>query len=78
MIYADEVFMYQNGKLNPDESYTNKCQIYVDFSFGYKLACVDGQFIKPFESYLGHDVVHRFISNMVEESKYCNHGDNLR
>ena len=53
MIYADEVFNYQNGKLNLDESYTNKYQNYVDCSFGYKLVCVDGQFLKPFESFLG-------------------------
>ena len=39
--------------------------------FGYTLVCADDQFIKPFKSYLGQDAVHKYINNMVEESKYC-------
>ena len=35
--------------------------------------CVDDQFSLPFKSYLGQDVVHKFITNMVEESQYCSH-----
>ena len=60
-----------NGMLNPNESYTNKYQKHVACSYGYKLVCVDGQFSKPFKSYLGKDSVYNFISSMIEESKYC-------
>ena len=37
----------------------------------YKTACDDDQFSKPFKSYIGQDAVHKFITNMVEESKFC-------
>ena len=39
-----------NGKLNPNESYTNKYQKHVACSDGYKLACVDDKLSKPFKS----------------------------
>ena len=60
-----------NGKQNPDESYPNKYYNYVICSYGYKLVCVDDQLSKPFKSHLGQDDVHKFINNMVKESKYC-------
>ena len=63
MIYAAFESMLvpkDNGKQNPDESYTNKYQ-----------KCVDDKFSKPFKSYSGEDAVHNFINNMIEESKYC-------
>ena len=74
MIYADfENILAQEDdrKKNLDESYTDKYQKHVAFSFGYKLACVDDQFSKPFKSYLGEDTVYNFINNMIEESTYC-------
>ena len=39
-----------NGKQNPDESYTNKYQKYVACSYGYKLVCVDDNIIKSVKS----------------------------
>ena len=60
-----------NGKQNPNESYTNKHQKYVTYSYGYKLVCAADKFSKPFKWYLGEDVVYNFISSMIEESKYC-------
>ena len=33
-----------NGKQNPNESYTIKYQKHVAFSYGYKLICVDHKF----------------------------------
>ena len=33
-----------NGKHNPDESYTNKYQKHVTWSYCYKLVCVDDKF----------------------------------
>ena len=72
MIYADFesiLVPYDNGKKNPNESYTEKYQKHVAFSYGYKLVCVDDKFSKPFESYLGKDDVYNFISSMIEESK---------
>ena len=40
-----------NGKQNPDQSYTNKCQKHVACSYGYKSVCVDDKFSQPFKSY---------------------------
>ena len=57
----------------------NKYQKHVACSYGYKLVSVDDKFSKAFTSYLGKDVqfnvqykVYNFISDMIEESKYCN------
>ena len=74
MIYADFESMLvpeDNGKQNPNESYTNKYQKHVAFSYGYKLVCVDDNFNNPFKSYPGKDPVYHFISSMIQESKYC-------
>ena len=60
-----------NGKQNPEESYTSKYQKHIACSYGYKLVCVDDKFSKPFKTNLGKDVVYNFISSMIEESKYC-------
>ena len=60
-----------NGKRNPEETYTNKYQKQIACSYGYKLVCVDDKFSKPFKSYLGKDTVYNFINIMIEESKYC-------
>ena len=49
-----------NGKQNPEESYTNKYQ--------KDITC---KFSKLFKTYLGEDAVYNFINNMIEESKYC-------
>ena len=65
MIYADfESILVpeDNGKQNPNESYTNKYEKYVDHSYGYKLVFVDDKFSKPFQSYLGgKDAVYFII-----------------
>ena len=55
MTYADFeniLVSEDNGKQNPNESYTNKYQKHVACSYGYKLVCVDDKFSKPFKSYL--------------------------
>ena len=73
MIYADfESILVpgDNGKLNRDESHTNKYQKNVACSYGYILVCVD-KFSKSFELYLGEDAVYNFINSMIEESQYC-------
>ena len=46
-----------NGKQNPNEFYTNKCQKHVACSYGYKLVYVDDKFSNPFKLYLGKDTV---------------------
>ena len=74
MIYADFeriLVPEDNGKQNPNESYTNKYQKHIACSYDYKLVCVDDKFSKRFKSYLGEDVVYNFINSMIEESKYC-------
>ena len=53
------------------ESYTNKYKNHIVWSYGYKLACVDDRFSRPFKTYLGKDVVYNFINSIKEESKYC-------
>ena len=74
MINADFESMLvaeDNGKQNPEESYTNKYQKHVACSYGYKLVYVDDKFSKNFKTYLGEDAIHNFINSMIEESKYC-------
>ena len=74
MIYADFESIQgteDNGKQNPNKSYTNKYQKHSACSYGYKLVCVDNKFNKLFKSYFGEDAVYNFISSMIEESKYC-------
>ena len=74
MIYAncESVLVPEdNGKQNPNESYINEYQKHVPCSYDYKLVCVNDKFSKPFKPYLGKDTVYNFISNMIEESKYC-------
>ena len=61
-----------NGKQNPNGSYTNKYQKHIAWSHGYKLICVDDKVIKSFKLYLEKDSVFNFINSMTEESKYCN------
>ena len=60
-----------NGKKNPEESYTNKYQKHIACSYVCKLVCVDEKFSKPFKTYLGEDSVYNFINSMIEESRYC-------
>ena len=60
-----------NGKQNPNESYTNKYQKHVASSYSYKLVPVDDKFSKSSKSCLREDAVYNFISSMTKESKYC-------
>ena len=60
-----------NGKQNPEESYTNNYQRHIASIYGYKLLCVDDKFSKLFKIYLGKDAVYMFIDIMIEVSKYC-------
>ena len=63
MIFADfeSILVPEDSeKQNPHESYTNKYQKHVAFS--YKLVCVDDKFSRPFKSYLVDDVVYNFNS----------------
>ena len=74
MIYADFesiIVLEDNGKQNPNESYTNKYQKHAACSYGCKFVCGNDKLSKPIKSYLGKDAVYNFISSMIEESKYC-------
>ena len=69
MIYADfESILVpeNNGKQNPDDSYTNN-QNQCWLQFGYKIICADDQFVKFLKSYLDQDAVHKVITNKVRE-----------
>ena len=75
MIYGDfEIVLVpeDNGKQNPNESYTIKYQKHVTCCYGYKWVYVDDNFSKPFKSYLGKDTVYNFIKSTIKESKYSN------
>ena len=41
-----------NGKQNPEESYTSKYEKHIACSYGYKLVFVNDKFSKPFQTYL--------------------------
>ena len=74
MIYADFEsisVLEDNGKHNPEESYTSKYEKHIGCSYDYKLVCVDDKFSKPFKTYLGENSVYNFINNLIEESKCC-------
>ena len=60
-----------NGKQNPNKSYTYKYRKHVACSYGYKLVRVDDKFNKLLKLYLGEDAVYNFISSMIKESRYC-------
>ena len=71
MIYAHfEIILVpkDNGNQNSDGSCTNKCQIHVACSYGYKLVYVNDKFSKHFKPFLA---VYNFINIIIEESKYC-------
>ena len=56
IIYADfESILVpeNNGKKNPNKTYTNKYEKHIACSYGYKLVCVNDKFSKPLKSYLG-------------------------
>ena len=62
--------LQDNGKQNQNEFYAKKYQKHVVCNHGYKLACVDNKFSKPFKSYLDEGAVYIFINKMVEETRY--------
>ena len=60
MIYADfeSILVPEDrGNKNPNNSCTSKYQKHVACRYGYKLACIDDKFNKPFKLYLGEDHV---------------------
>ena len=56
-----------NGKQNPNESYTNKYQKHVTCSYGYKLVCFDDKFSKFLKLYLGQDAVYNISLVWLQE-----------
>ena len=74
IIYADFEGILgpkNDGKKNPEESYTNKYQKHITCCFGYEVVCYDDKFSKPFKPYFGENAVYNLINNMIEENKYC-------
>ena len=54
IIYADfESILVpeDDGKQNPEDSYTNRYQKHIACSYGSKLVCVGENFSKPFKTY---------------------------
>ena len=72
MIYVDFesiIVPENNGKQNRNESYTNKYQKNVAYSYGYKLVCVNNKFSESFKSYLQEDAIYKYIGSIIKESK---------
>ena len=46
-----------NGKKNPEESYTSKYQKHIACSYGFKLVCANDKVSKPFKRDLGENAV---------------------
>ena len=58
MIYVDfesTLVPEDNERQNPEESYLNKYQKQVAWSYGYKSVCADDKFSKSLKSYLDED-----------------------
>ena len=73
IIYADfESILVpeNNGNQNSDQSYMNKYQNHLGWSFGYKLVYSDDQCSKYFKLYLDQIAVRKFITNMVKRTIY--------
>ena len=68
--FKNVLILEHDGKRNSKESYMNKYQKHVAFSYGYKLVCVDDKFDKRLMSYLSEDAVYNFIDRMIKESKH--------
>ena len=61
MIFADFesiLVLEDNRNLNPKESYVNKYQKHIAWSYGRKLVYVDDKFSKPFKTYWSKDTVY--------------------
>ena len=65
MIYADfkSILLFEdNGKQNPNGSYTNKYEKHVACSYNYQLLCIDDKFSKAFIAYLVEDAVYNLLA----------------
>ena len=74
IIYAgfqDILVPEDNRNQNAEESYINKYQKYIAYSYGHKLVCTDEKFSKNFKANLGKDAGYNFINSMTGERKYC-------
>ena len=64
MLYADfEIILVRkdNGKQNPQKSYTSKYQKHITCSYGNNFICAYDKISKPFKTYLGKDLVFLII-----------------
>ena len=71
-IFESILVLEDNGKQNPKQSYTNKYQKHITWTYGYKLVCINDKFNLSFKISLHKDPVYNFTNNMMEENKYCN------
>ena len=68
---ANLKYVEKNNKNKPIQSYTNKNQEHIAFSYGYKVVHIGYRFNKPEQIYQDEDAIHKFISEMFEEVKCC-------
>ena len=47
---------------------SKKYQDHIVCSYGYKLIYVDERYIKPFKTYIGKDVIDKFLNDMIKKS----------
>ena len=68
MIYAGFVSILVQK--DPNDSYKNKYEKRIPWSYGYKFACVDDKFSKHFMSFLGEDAVYNLVLYGIEEKEF--------
>ena len=65
-IYADFECNLKAAK-SYEDSYSEKYQDHVPYSFAYKLVCVDDEFTKPIVVFRAGNVVYEFIKEILKE-----------
>ena len=79
IIYADveRILVPQdNGKQNPKESWTNKYQKHIAWSYSYKLVCVNDKFSKPFKAYENKEYCSDAMKKYFNKKLVMTKGDN--
>ena len=61
---------FRSNDKNGHNSYTEKYQDYIPWSFAYKVVRVDEKFGKKVVLYTGNNVVYKFIETVLEEYYY--------
>ena len=61
----------QRDNNGSNATYTKKYQEHVSCSFAYKIVYIDDRFNKSVVFYRGKNPVHKFITAILNENRYC-------